>query len=568
MEDNRMRIAALLLSLALPAAALAPSADALAQTRQDLLNDAQTPDDVLTYGMGYGQQRHSPLRQIDRSNVRRLVPVWSLSLSNEFGEQAQPIVHDGVMYVSNVRYTVAIDARTGRQIWRTAVDWDPATARVVCCGLSSRGVAPYEGRLFRTTVDAHVVALDMKTGKELWNKTFADWTEGHSSTVAPQIADGVLITGMSGGEFGVRGFLDGWNPETGEHLWRRWTIPGPGEPGSETWPEGEAYKKGGGTTWMTGSYDPELNLVYWGTGNAGPWNPHVRPGDSLYAASVIAIRPRTGEIAWHFQWTPGDMYDYDGVNENVLADLTIDGQARKVLLHADRNGHLYVLDRTNGRFIAAHPFEKVNWVERFDPQTGRPTESEASRRMRGGEPVPIWPGLRGGKNWPPMAFNPNNGLVFLNTLHDPRQYTWVNDPPPRQGLRYLGATFTAPPKPQGEPWGHFMAIEAATGRVRWQHPLTDHAQWSGMLSTDGGLVFTGRLTGEFIAADQETGRTLWSFRTSSGVNAMPITYTLDGRQYVTVLSGLGGLPNVSGAPNVRDFVPTGGSIWTFALMQD
>ena len=540
-----------------------------AQTRDDLLKDGSRPEQITTYGMGYAQQRHSKLDQINRANAKRLVPVWTLSMSNDLGEQAQPLIFDGVMYVTNVRHTTAIDVATGRMLWRTPVEWDPATARVVCCGLSNRGAAIYGGKLFRTTVDAHVLALDMKTGKELWNQAFADWTKGISATVAPTIADGVLITGMSGAEFGVRGFIDGWDPETGKQLWRRYTIPGPGEPGSETWPAGgDHFQRGGGTTWMTGSYDPELGLVYWGTGNAGPWNPTTRPGDSLYAASVVAIRPKTGEIAWHYQWTPGDQYDYDGVNENILADVTVAGQPRKALIHADRNGFLYVLDRANGKPIAAHAFEKVTWAEKIDLQTGRPVETDLAQRMRKGETLEFWPGARGGKNWPPMAYNPDSGLVFMNTLHHPRSFVFNNDPPPKEGMRYLGLTANVPAKPAGELWGETMAMNPLTGEVRWRNPHTDYPDWGGMLSTAGGLLFTGRSTGEFQAIDQDTGQVLWKFQTGSGVNAPPVTYTVAGRQYVTVLSGLGGLPNVGGAPNIRGTVPTGGAVWTFAVMPD
>src|SRR5689334_12588093 len=321
----------------------------VAQTADELLNDGKNSENVTTYGMGYDLKRYSPLKQINTSNVKRLTPVWNTALSNLLGEQAQPLIYDGVMYVTNAMWTFAIDVATGKQLWRTEVGYDAETPRVVCCGVSNKGPAIYNGKLFRTTLDANVVALDMKTGKQVWKQKFAEWKDGYSGIVAPLVANGVLITGMSGAEFGVRGFLDGRDPETGKQLWRRYTIPAPGEKGYETWPQdGEAYKRGGGTTWITGSYDPELDLVYWGTGNAGPWNPAYRNGDSLYSASVIAVRPKTGEIVWHYQFTPNDSYDYDGVNENVLADLRVDGEMRKVLMHADRNGFFYVIDRTNG----------------------------------------------------------------------------------------------------------------------------------------------------------------------------------------------------------------------------
>jgi alcohol dehydrogenase (cytochrome c) len=544
------------------------TSSASAQTLEELKNDGQNTENVTTYGMGYSLQRYSPLKQINRSSVRRLVPVWSLSLNNDFGEQAQPLIYGGVMYVTNVKWTVAVDVATGRQIWRTPVDWDPATPRVVCCGVSNKGPAIYEGKLFRTTLDAFVIALDMKTGKEVWKQKFAEWKEGYSSIVAPLVANGVLITGMSGAEFGVRGFLDGWDPDTGNKLWRRYTVPGPGEPGFETWPaDTEAYKHGGGSTWVTGSYDPDLDLVYWSTGNAAPWNPSLRSGDSFYTAGVVALRPKTGELVWHYQWTPNDMYDYDGVNENVLADIKVGSQVRKVLMHADRNGFLYVLDRINGKVIAAHPFEKVNWAERIDIASGRPVLTEISKRLIAGEEVELWPGVRGGKNWVPMAFNPKTGLLYLSSLHRARTVKFVPPGEYKSGQRFVGAETKIPDVAPEEPWGYYMAIDPLTSATKWKKALSDFALWAGMLATDGGLVFTGKQTGEFIAIDEATGEILWQFQTGSGINAPPITYTFKGRQYVTVLSGLGGLSAVSGTP-VRQFVPPGGSVWTFALMPE
>ena len=270
-----------------------------AQTLDDLKTDGKNTDNVLTYGMGYSQQRYSPLDKVNKGNVKNLAPVWSTGLENEFGEQAQPLIYNGVMYISNAKWTVAIDALSGKQIWRTPVDFVPETPRVVCCGVSSKGVALYDGKVYRTTLDAHVVALDQKTGKELWKTKVIDWTEGYSMTVAPLVANGVVITGMSGAEFGIRGFISGWDPATGKELWRRHTTAAPGEKGGDTWGNDKAHLNGGGSTWITGSYDPELDLVYWGTGNAGPWNPGYRKGDNLYTTSVIAVRPKTGEIVWH-----------------------------------------------------------------------------------------------------------------------------------------------------------------------------------------------------------------------------------------------------------------------------
>src|SRR6202158_1606537 len=272
-------------------ALLVAMTSASAQTLDDLKNDGKNTNNVLTYGMGHQQKRYSSLKQIDKTTVKHLVPVWNLSLDNQWGEQAQPLVYNGVMYVTNAKATVAIDVATGRQIWKTPVDWLPDTPRVVCCGVSNKGAAIFNGKVFRTTLDAHVVALDQKTGKEIWNEKAAEWKDGYSMTVAPLIAGGVLITGISGAEFGIRGFIDGWDPETGKHLWRRNTIPARGEKGNETWPQDtEAWQHGGGSAWITGSYDPELDLTYWGIGNPAPWASQTRPGDNLYASPVLALR--------------------------------------------------------------------------------------------------------------------------------------------------------------------------------------------------------------------------------------------------------------------------------------
>jgi alcohol dehydrogenase (cytochrome c) len=553
----------------LAGALLLTHAPARAQTHEDLLNDGRNTENVLTYGMGYYQQRYSTLNQINKRTVKRLVPVWNLSLNNDLGEQAQPIVHDGVMYVPNVKRTVAIDIATGRQLWQAVADWDPGVPRVICCGLSSRGVAVFGGKVFVGTIDAHLKALDAKTGKEIWKIKVAEWREGYSITSAPTVANGVVMQGIAGGEYGIRGFVDGYDPDTGKRLYRRHTTPDPGEKGSETWPNGDAYQRGAGSTWMTGSYDPQLDLVYWGVGNGGPWDPRARaPGDNLWMGSVIAMRPRTGEIVWHYQWTPSEPFDYDGINENVLADISIDGQVRKVLLHADRNGFLYVLDRANGRLLAANAFVKQNWAERIDMNTGRPVFSDVAKRLIAGEKVELWPRTTGGKNWPPMAFNPRTGLLYFTRL-DEGMMLWYNPKllDYKPGQRYTGAETVRVPLKPGEPFGYYNAMDPLTGKPKWQIPLhdADIGMWAGTLSTAGGLLFTGKQTGEFLAMDEDNGKVLWRFPTGSAVNAQPITYTHKGRQYVTVLSGIAGGTSV----NLRaGNIPRGGSVWTFALMRD
>jgi len=528
------------------------------QTTDELVNDGRNTENVTTQSMGYDRKSFSPLKQINKSNVKRLVPIWSASLMNDLGELAAPTVYNGVLYAINGKWTFAIDVETGRQIWRTPVELEPGVTRAAI----TRGAATiYNGKLFRVTIDNHIVALDMKTGKQVWNQRFADWREGYYSTSAPIVANGVLIQGMAGGESTTRGFLDGWDPDTGKKLWRRYTIPAPGEPGSETWPKDDAWMRGGGPTWRSGSYDPQLDLVYWGTGNAEPYDPRPRGElDSLYTSSVLAIRPKTGEIVCHFQYTPNDVYDVDGTDENVLADIQVGGQPRKVMIQANKNGFMYVLDRTNCKPIAARAYVKVNWASGVDIGTGRPVLTDVYRRFLGGEEVEIWP--QRGTNAVPIAFNPNTGLVYASTWNLPRIQKLGPPKPLVPGTDSTGIVSRLVEVTTGDVLGHLVAINPLTGEKKWEIPLTDFPSSAGMLATGGGLVFTGRLTGEFMALDEATGKTLWQFKTGSSVNSTAITYTHKGRQYVTIASGLGGgLARRFAA----DKVPTGGSVWTFAL---
>jgi alcohol dehydrogenase (cytochrome c) len=544
---------------------------AAAQTFDDLKKDGNggSTDNILTYGMGYHQQRYSPLKQINKQTVKRLVPLWSLSLDNNWGEQAQPIIYNGVMYVTNAKATVAIDVATGKQIWKQTLDWPPETPRVICCGVSNKGAAIYNGKIFRTTLDAHVVAYDAKDGKELWKSKAAEWKEGYSLTVAPLAVNGVLVTGISGAEFGIRGFIDGWDTETGKHLWRRYTIPARGEKGNETWPQNNnAWETGGGSAWITGSYDPELDLMYWGIGNPAPWASQSREGDNLYTSSVLAMRPTTGEIVWHYQFTPTDAYDYDACWEMINADIDVGGQKRKVVMQLNRNGFLYVLDRTNGKLLAANAFEKVNWASHVDKETGRPVETEIAKSIRAGNATEHWPSTRGGKNWPHAAFNPETGLLYANTLHEGRMYKHLEIKPHVVGQRYQFVDNLPLARTADEPIGHMEAIDPLTAQKKWRTPLMDFQIWSAMLATGGGLLFTGKETGEFIAVDADTGTIVWQFQTGSGINAMPVTYTHQGRQYVTVLSGIGGLYWNIARERLKDKVPQGGSVWTFALLPE
>jgi alcohol dehydrogenase (cytochrome c) len=550
---------------------------ALAQTADDLKADASTTDNVLTLGMGQGQQRYSALDQINKKTVKRLVPVWNFSLNDGRGQESQPLIYKGVMYVTTHQATHAIDAKTGKQIWQHKIEYPPETPRIVCCGILNRGAAIYDGKIFRTTLDANVLALDAATGKQLWLSDAASVKDSYSMTVAPLVANGVVITGISGGEYGVRGFIDGWDSATGRHLWRRFTTAAPGEKGGDTWP-GDTHKQGAAPTWITGSYDADLDLVYWGTGNGGPWNAEFRKGDNLYVASVLALKPKTGEIAWHYQFSPNSRFDHDGVNENVMADIEIDGKMHKVIMHADRNGYFYVIDRTNGKLLAANSFvDNLNWADGIDMKTGRPIMSETTKKLIAGETVEVWPGAFGGKNWMPMSYNPKTGLAYANTLELGMVYAPV-EPKFVKNAFYLGydlgkAQFLF--KKDGA-HSYLRAIDPKTGKAKWK-VANDVANWSGTMTTGGGLVFVGALTGEFHAYDADNGDHLWQFQTGSGIIGQPVTWEQDGRQYVSVASGIGGAYSIYmpllGASN-KELVTAlsnmqpGGSVWTFALIEE
>ncbi|MCG2626119.1 methanol/ethanol family PQQ-dependent dehydrogenase [Bradyrhizobium sp. WYCCWR 13023] len=537
---------------------------ASAQTTDQLVKGATDTSNVLNYGMGYNLQRFSTLNQINKDTVKNLVPVWNYSLNDDRSEESQPLVYQGVIYVTSHNATMAVDAKTGKQIWKSKIEYPAETPRIVCCGIINRGGALFDGKLFRTTLDANVIAIDIKDGKELWRQKAADIKEGYSMTVAPLVADGVVITGISGAEFGTRGFIDGWDPATGKHLWRTHSIPSPDEPGGDTW-KGDTWKLGGGSTWITGSYDPELNTVYWGIGNPGPFNAAVRPGDNLYTCSVLAMDPKTGKIKWHYQFSPNNPFDYDSVAEMVLADMNVEGKPTKVLMDANRNGFFYVLDRTNGKVLAANPYVKVNWASGVDLKTGKPIETDVVKDARDGKKVTVYPSILGGKNWEPMSFNPQTGLAYANTLAFGGKYK--SEPATfKQGEWYLGMDLTDPWEWGTGPRGHLKAIDPMTGKAKWE-AASDIPRFSGVLSTAGGVVFTGALTGEFEAFDADTGKKLWQFQTGSGIEGQPVTWQQDGVQYVAVTSGYGGVYSLFSGDERLAKVPPGGSLWVFAVKQ-
>ncbi|MFM9972427.1 MAG: PQQ-dependent dehydrogenase, methanol/ethanol family [Burkholderiales bacterium] len=554
----------LLASLAL-AIALVPLAQA--QTANDLLNDHKTPGDVLVYGMGYSAQRYSPLTRINKSNVKRLVPMWAYSMNDSRGAEAFTLVHEGVIYTTSHSVTVAVDALSGREIWRTPHEYPPETLRVVCCGIVNRGAAIYEGKIIRQLLDNHIVALDAKTGKEVWKTASPAPTSiqnGYAMTSAPLIANGVIVVGIAGAEFSVRGFLEGYDVNTGKHLWRTYTVPAAGEPGSETWPADSALT-GGGSSWVTGSYDPELDMVYWGISNPAPWNPRGRIGDNLFTNSVFAIKPKTGERVWYYQTTPNDPFDYDAVQTPIVATIPVQGKPRKVVMQANRNGFLYVLDAKDGKLLAGNAYGKVNWADGIDMVTGKPKFTDAYRGAIEGRQVLVWPSITGVTNWQHMSFSPKTNLLYINTIHIGMNYQ-AEEPPklapgrPSGGINLKRSPVYDDPNVRG----FLKAVDPMTGKAKWQTPYRS-PNFSSTMVTASNLVFTGVMTGEMQALDADNGKILWSFKTSSGIVGQPVTWEKNGKQYITVMSGIGGVyAERAGDPNLAN-VPAGATLWTFGL---
>jgi alcohol dehydrogenase (cytochrome c) len=556
----RSMLFAALLSSAIPFAALAQTAD-------DLKNDEKTTGDVLVYGMGYSGNRYSPLTQINKENVSKLVPVWGYSLADLQGGESFPLVKDGVIYVTTHDATAAVDAMTGKQIWKVKHEYPPETLRVVCCGIVNRGAAIYDGMIIRGLMDDRLTALDAKTGKEVWTVNSpepATHANGYAMTGAPLIVDGVVIMGVAGAEYSHRGFLEGYDAKTGKHLWRTYTVPAKGESGSDTW-EGDSALTGGGSSWVTGSYDPELDLVYWGIGNPAPWNPRARKGDNLFTNSIFAIRPKTGERVWYFQATPEDPFDYDAVQTPINATINVDGSPRKVVIQANRSGFLYVLDAKTGQLIAGNKFGKVTWASGIDMKTGRPMVTEVFTGALEGKNVTVWPSVSGVTNWQHLSFSPKTGMLYINTLNVGMTYE-AGEPPKLKPGAPAGpgtvkrTTVTDDPNVRGI----LKAVDPLTGKSKWETSYKS-PNYSSTMVTASNLVFTGVMTGEFQALDADTGKILWSFQTPSGIIGQPVTWEKDGKQYVTVLSGVGGVYfQFSADPNLKNS-PTGVSLWTFAL---
>jgi len=499
-------------------------------TYDDLLSGLKNPASWLMYSGDYSGQRHSPLKQITPDNASRLAAQWTFqteTMARGRGFEATPLVIDGVIYVTGPNdYAWAIDARTGRQFWRYRRDL-PNNLTYGASVPVNRGFGVLGDRLFMTTLDAHLVSLDRKTGTVLWDVQLADYKIGHSATVSPLVVKDKVIVGISGGDYPTRGFLDAYDPATGKRIWRLYTVPSPGEPGSETWPAApELLARGGGGTWVTGSYDPETNTLYWGTGNPNPdYYGEDRKGQNLYTCSLLAIDADTGTVKWYYQFTPHDLHDWDSNHVPVLADLTVGGQRHKVVMVANRNGFFYVLDRTNGKVLLGKPFTDTTWARELGPD---------------GHPIVLNEGTKGcipdnwgGTNFMPPSYDPDLRLFFVTARETCAQYV-----PEHQtiapGRFSLSGTVR---RDLNQQYGALRAIDPTTGERRWEFRFTTPS-FAGVLSTASGVVFDGDNEGNFMAFDARTGRNLWHYQTGSPIwGGAPMTFMLDGKQYVVIGSG-------------------------------
>jgi len=497
------------------------------------------------YGGDTGNTRYSPLDRITAANVGKLKVAWALQLGSLRSQESTPLVVGDTLYVTSShgpKHVFAVDARTGNVRWRYSPEVPAGIDQFACCDVNNRGVAYANGKVFVGRLDGHLVALDATNGKELWKTPVVDHTQGSVITSPPTIVKNLVITGFGGGEYGARGYISAMEQDTGKEAWRLWTIPGAGEPGSETW-KGDSWKLGGGVAWGIGSYDPKLNLLYYGTSNPSPWGASVRGPDSseygkftnLYSSTTLAINPDTGKLVWYYQSTPHDAWDYDGVNELVLTDVSIDGRMTPVALKADRNGFFYVLNRETGKLISAKPFVPINWATGVDLKTGRPIEVPEKRPRFKQRAKDICPNLLGGKNWQPMSFSPQTGLVYIPSINLCMDMEGA-EPAYQRGKFYLAFEFDLGKGGPGGYMGELMAWDPVKQQKVWGNK--DELPWlGGTLTTKGGLAFHGDIKGWFKALDAKTGRTLWQFNAGSGISAAPITYELDGKQYVAVVSG-------------------------------
>jgi alcohol dehydrogenase (cytochrome c) len=527
--------------------------------------------DWLMVRRTYDGWGYTPLDQITPANVARLQPAWVFATGQTNGHEAAPIINNGVMFVATPgNQVIALDARTGAILWRYRREL--VDDRIVLHP-TSRGVALYDDKVFFAAGEAVLVAIDAKTGKEVWATRVEDNKKGYYMSLAPLVADGKVIIGASGGELGVRGFVAAFDVNTGKELWRVFTVPAPGEPGSETWPKGDQWKTGGGSVWVTGNYDPQTKLAFWGTGNGGPWMGDQRPGDNLYTSSTIAIDIGTGKLKGYHQYHPNDSWDWDEVSPPILVDYKRNGRDIKGLIDVARDGYLWFLERTDSKinFIQGLPFVRQNVFQRLDPKTGRPTV-DPTRQPGTGKMADYCPSHWGGKNWPPIAFSPKTRMIYIPANENlcgtliGREIQYV------AGKNFTGATNTIYLAPGADHIGEVQAWNVDTGKRVWTHTYSKSANWGPMLATGGGLVFSGGTNDRmFHAFDASSGKLLWEFPTNSGIIGQPSSFMVDGKQYVAVQSGWGidsrGMQARLNAlfPGEYPEVPEGGAIWVFAV---
>jgi len=538
-------------------------------TDQRLVNPE--PENWLMYRRTYDGWGYSPLEQVTPANAATLVPVWTFSTGVTEGHQAPPIVNNGVMFVSTPQNQVlALDAKSGELLWRYKRDLPEDLFQL---HPTNRGVGLYEDKVYLATLDAHVVALDARTGKVLWDQAVEDYKKGYYMTLAPLVAKGKVIVGVSGGELGIRGFVQALDARTGSSAWKTFTIPAPGEPGSDTW-KGDTWRTGGVSVWITGTYDPQLNLTYWGTGNAAQWIGDQRPGDNLYSASVLALDADSGKLRAYHQYHWNDSWDWDEVSAPVLMDVKRGDRTIKGLVHPARNGYLWLLERRADAiaFVDAKPYVKQTAFTSIDPRTGRPTYDESKKPVTG-KKVAFCPSLWGGKDWVPAAYSPKTGYLYIpanenlcgSLLGAEQKYEpgkiWLGSEIKDIGLDVTGGT------------GHIGEIQAwdmNTGQKVWTRTFESH-NWGPVLATGGGLIFAGGTNDRYFRAfDAKTGDLVWQWRTNSGITAVPSSFAVDGVQYIAVQSGWGvdaqrmqeSLDKFRGT---QTDVPQGGVIWVFAV---
>ena len=553
-----LRTSLLMLCLATPLTALAAGVDEAAIRATE-----RAGGEWLSHGRTYAEQRFSPLKQIDASNVKSLGLAWYMDLDNTRGLEATPLFHDGVIYTSmSWSRVIAVDAASGKELWRYDPEVAKVKARTSCCDAVNRGVALWGDKVYVGTLDGRLIALDAKTGKAIWSQQTTDPAKPYSITGAPRVVKGKVIIGNGGAEYGVRGFVSAYDADTGKLAWRFYTVPGdPALPyehpelreAAKTW-QGDQYWKlgGGGTVWDSMAYDPELDLLYVGTGNGSPWNREVRSpggGDNLYLSSILAIRPDTGKLAWHYQVTPGDSWDFTATQQITLAELNIDGKPRKVLMQAPKNGFFYVLDRTNGKLISAEKFGKVTWAAKVDLATGRPVEAPGVRYEK--EPIVMWPSPFGAHNWHSMSFNPGTGLVYIPYQEVPGVYrNEGKDFVTRKAFNTAAGFADATDVPAAVVSGALLAWDPVKQKAAWKVPYPTH--WNGgTLSTAGNLVFQGTAAGQMHAYSADKGEALWQFEAQSGIVAAPMTFELAGRQYVAIMAGWGGVATLTGGESMN-----------------